>query len=163
MRRLYLLRHAKSGWGDAGLADSDRPLDDRGERAAAAMAVYCRQIGMAPDRVICSTARRTRETWARLAAELPDAPAADFERRVYEAAPERLLAVIGETPADAAAALLVGHNPGMHGLTEFLAGARIEKFPTGALAALEIDAGGWTGLRAGAARLASLTTPKDLV
>lgn len=162
MRRLYLLRHAKSSWGDAGLDDFDRPLDERGERAAAAMAVYCRQIGLAPARVVCSPAARTRATWTRLAAEGPGLPEAEFDRRIYEAGRGQLLQVIGETADAASAILLVGHNPGMQGVVTHLSGARIEKYPTGALAVLEL-AGGWSGIAPGSATLVELTAPKALV
>lgn len=162
MRRLYLLRHAKSSWGDAGLDDFDRPLDERGERAAAAMAVYCRQIGLAPTRVVCSPAARTRATWARLAAETSGLPEPEFERRVYEAGRGQLLQVIGETADAADGLLLVGHNPGMQSLVTHLSGARIEKYPTGALAVLELT-GGWSGIAPGSATLVELTAPKSLV
>jgi len=163
MRRLFLLRHAKSSW-DADTADDfDRTLDDRGERAAAAMAVYCRQIGLRPGRVICSPAKRTRETWARIAAELEAPPEADFDRAVYEAAPEALLAVIAATPADVRDVLLVGHNPGMHILATTLAAAAIAKFPTGALAILELDCEDWSDLKPDCGRLVDFIVPKALI
>ncbi len=66
MSRLLLLRHAKSDWGEAGLQDFDRPLAPRGQRAAADMAKAISAAGMLPDRILCSPARRTRETLAAL-------------------------------------------------------------------------------------------------
>ena len=163
MRRLYLLRHAKSSWDEAALDDFDRRLDARGERAAAAMAVYCRQIGMAPGRVICSPARRTRETWARIAAELDAPPEADFDRSIYEAGPNALEAAIAATPAEVEAVLMIGHNPGMHQLAMALAATAIAKFPTGALATLEVDGDDWSGLKPDTARMVDFVTPKSLV
>lgn len=163
MRRLFLLRHAKSSWGSATLDDFDRPLDGRGERAAAAMAVYCRQIGLRPGRVICSPAKRTRETWARIAAELEAPPEADFDRTVYEAGPEALVAAIAATPADVRDVLLVGHNPGMHMVATMLAAAAIADFPTGALAILELDSDGWADLQPNCGRLVDFIVPKALV
>ena len=64
--RLLLLRHAKSDWGSADLADIDRPLNSRGKAAAVTMARYLKENGLQPDRILCSTAQRTRETLARL-------------------------------------------------------------------------------------------------
>lgn len=163
MRRLFLLRHAKSSVGSATLEDFDRPLDDRGERAAAAMAVYCRQIGLRPGRVICSPAKRTRETWGRIAAELEAPPEPDFDRAVYEAGPDALLAVLAATPTHVRDVLLIGHNPGMHMLATMLAGADIASFPTGALAIIELDGDSWTNQQPNAGQLVDFIVPKALL
>ena len=170
MRRLYLLRHAKSSWDDADLADFDRPLDARGERAAAAMAVYCRQIGLAPDRVLCSPSCRTRATWARLRAEIPDLPAAAFPKAAYEADRETLAGLLASAPADAASILLIGHNPGLQDLAVWLANgpkalkdALAEKLPTGALVILDIDGDDWASLGEGEAAVVEVTAPKTLL
>lgn len=170
MKRLFLLRHAKSSWTDESLSDFDRPLDDRGERAAAALAVYGRQIGLAPDRAIVSPAARTRATWARLAAEGVVAGAVDYEDRVYGAAPGALAQLLGRLPAEAAEALIVGHNPGLEALALWLAAdddplrAEIaQKFPTGAFVGFALDLDDWGDLAAGRARIALYVTPKQLV
>jgi hypothetical protein len=65
MRRLYLLRHAKSSWEDVGLADHDRPLAPRGRRAAKAIGRHLRDSGIEPELVLCSSARRAQETLER--------------------------------------------------------------------------------------------------
>lgn len=170
MRRLYLLRHAKSSWEDADLADFDRPLDDRGERAASAMAVYCRQIGLAPDRVLCSPSCRTRATWARLREESPDLPAAAFPKAAYEADRETLVGLLAEAADDEGAILLIGHNPGLQDLAVWLArgpknlkDALAQKLPTGALVVLDIYTDGWASLAEGQATVVEVTAPKTLL
>lgn len=168
-RRLHLLRHAKSSWGDAALRDFDRPLDRRGERAAAAMAVYARQTGMAPKRVICSPALRTRMTWAVLATQIPAPDDVDFADAVYGATPVELATLLRAIPSTAGEALLIGHNPGLARLAAWLASgasAEIErladKFPTGALASFSFD-GEWADLARGACALDAFVTPKQLL
>ncbi len=170
MKRLFLLRHAKSSWADDSIGDFDRPLDERGERAAAAIAVLCRQIGLAPDHVICSPAARTRATWARLAAEGVPAGQVDFEDRVYGAAPAALAQLLTKLPQDAAEALIVGHNPGLENLALWLAAgadpARSEiglKFPTGALVGFDLELDAWRDLDAGQGRVVCYVTPKQLL
>ena len=156
MRRLYLLRHAKASWGDPGQDDFDRPLDAQGERAAATMAVYCRQIGLAPGRAICSPARRTAMTWERIRSEIPAPADVTFPRAAYAADRAALLRLIGETPAEVRGLLVIGHNPGLSDLALWLtatAAAELEKFPTGALATLVIKSATWSGLTRGAAML----------
>lgn len=162
MVTLHLLRHAKSDW-DGGEPDHDRPLAPRGERAAAAMAVYCRQHGIAPDLVVCSTARRTLDTLALLRAGLPETLRVETTRDLYEVGATRILARMRSIPEDVRVALVVGHNPGMEDTVRLLTGGGVgAKFPTGAIATLEA-AGDWATLAPGCAELRRFVTPKDLV
>ncbi|MGO9296402.1 MAG: SixA phosphatase family protein [Streptosporangiaceae bacterium] len=169
-RRLVLLRHAKSAW-PLDIADHERPLAPRGRRAAPAAGQWLQAAGCEPDRVVCSTARRARQTWGLAAAELARPPAAQFDERVYAAPASDLLAVIRDTGGQAGTLLIVGHNPGLQDLAlalarpgagdaAALARARA-KFPTGAIAVLELT-GAWPDLRLRQARLTSFVTPKDL-
>lgn len=162
MRRLYLLRHARAAGKPPGGGDFDRPLNSLGEREAAAMAGHCRAVGAAAGRIVCSPAARAAATMELVAAAMDDAPSVEFDRRIYEAGRGALLAVVGETPDETASLLLVGHNPGMHGLASYLSGADVADFPPGALAVLELEAG-WRDLAEGAGRLAELTMPGDVV
>jgi phosphohistidine phosphatase len=168
-RRLVLLRHAKSAWLD--VPDHDRPLAKRGLRDAPGAGRWLRQAGYVPDLVVCSTARRTSETWELAAAELGAAPSVRYERRVYEANTEQLLRLVRESPATAGTLLVVGHEPTMSQLTLLLArtaaghadGAldRVRlKFPTAAIAVLEFT-GAWPGLGPGRAQLADYVVPAD--
>jgi phosphohistidine phosphatase len=119
-RTLILLRHAKSDW-TGSLPDVDRPLADRGRRQATLAGRWLASRGAQIDRAIVSPARRARETWELVAAELADPPWARFDDRVYAASAGRLLDVVRELPDDARAVILVGHNPGMEALASRLA------------------------------------------
>src|SRR5918992_102719 len=94
MRRVYLLRHAKSSWKDRSLADRDRPLAGRGKRAAKAVAGHIEAEGIRPDLVLCSPARRTRETFERVEAALGDGVEAQFEDALYGASEADLFASV---------------------------------------------------------------------
>ena len=166
MKRLLLLRHAKSSWDDASLADRDRPLAPRGHKAAERMAGHLRSSGPAVDLVLCSSALRTTETLEHVGRAFGDAEMV-VEDGLYGATDEELLDRLRRIPEDAEGVALVGHNPGIQDLALDLAGGgedldRVRsKFPTGALALLEFD-GPWAGLAEGAARLVAFVTPKDL-
>jgi phosphohistidine phosphatase len=163
-RRLILLRHAKSDWPD--VPDRDRPLAKRGRRDAPVVGRWLRDHGYRPDTVICSAARRTRQTWELVAAELGGSPSVTFEPRAYAARAMSLLYLVRALPATSRAALLIGHNPGVAELATSLAlppdgdDAPI-RFPTAAVAVLDVS-GDWAGLSPGQARLLDYTTPADL-
>ena len=170
MKTLLLLRHAKSSWKDADLADFDRPLNKRGTKAAARMGRFLAEEGLVPASALCSAARRAQETWA-LAAEAldQDVPTKTY-RTLYLASPARLLAVIQRQPAELSSLLMVGHNPGMGSLVLRLAGSgsdlpaltRVsEKYPTAALAELTFEGANWAELSPGAARLRRCVVPRD--
>jgi phosphohistidine phosphatase len=170
-RQLILLRHAKSAWPDD-VPDHERPLAPRGRRDAPAAGRWLRKSDYVPDLVLCSTARRTRETWHLAEEKLGAHPQAVFEGRVYEASIMDLLDLARQTPADVATLLIVGHDPAMRGLTLELAGdplgdteavalARVRvKYPTAAIAVLGFLCG-WAELGPGLARLADFVVPGD--
>ncbi|GAA1394907.1 histidine phosphatase family protein [Catellatospora coxensis] len=111
-RTLVLLRHAKADR-PAGLADTDRPLTDRGHADAAAAGAWMVNHGYVPDLVLCSPARRTRQTWHSVAVALAGAgsPVVRYERRLYEGSPDELLALIREVEPEFRTVLVIGHNP----------------------------------------------------
>jgi phosphohistidine phosphatase len=169
-RRLILLRHAKSAWPED-VPDHDRPLAPRGRRDAPAAGRWLRKSGRVPDRVLCSTARRARETWQLAEEKLRAHPQVVFEPRIYGAGTSELLDLARETPPDTGTLLIVGHDPTMHELTLELARAepgetapaldRVrEKFPTAGIAVLEFT-GTWLDLGPGRARLADFCVPGD--
>ena len=166
-RRLVLFRHAKSEWPD--VADHDRPLAKRGRRDAPAVGRWLAASGYLPDAVICSTARRARETWklaaSGLAAVDPGAsPVVRFEPRVYEATVLGLLMLVREFDAAWRTAVIVGHNPGLAELTVGLASpdsAPQQAFPTAAVAVLGLP-GPWAEAAPGEARLLAFTVPAEL-
>ena len=170
MKLLYLLRHAKSSWDDPDLDDFDRPLNKRGRKAAKAMAVHFRDAGIAPETVLCSPAKRTRDTLKHLAPALNDAPV-QFDRRIYEASYQTLLLCLADLPSDVNSVLLIGHNPGLERLALYLmsdqghgpGAARLQdKYPTGSLAVLSAPAESWDGLKVGSCRLDDFVRPADL-
>ena len=119
-RQLILLRHAKSAWPED-VPDHERPLAPRGRRDAPAAGGWMREAGYVPDRVLCSTARRARETWQLAEEKLGAHPETVFENRVYGASSAELLDLARETPAQVGTLLIVGHDPAMRGLTLELA------------------------------------------
>ena len=113
MRTLYILRHAKSDWGDESLRDFDRPLNGRGRKAAKAMGSEMRERGFAPDFVLLSPSRRTTETLARI----EEGYGASFEKReeqaIYLAEADTLVDLVRGAPDKSEHLMVVGHNPGM--------------------------------------------------
>jgi phosphohistidine phosphatase len=170
-RRLILLRHAKSAWPD-GVPDHDRPLASRGRRDAPAAGRWLRKSGCVPDRVMCSTAQRARETWQLAEEKLGARPPTVFTQRVYGATSGELLDLARHTPAGIRTLMIVGHDPGMQDLALELASAepgdegleavsRVRiKFPTAAIAVLAFT-GTWPKLAPGQARLANFAIPSD--
>ena len=121
MPTLYLLRHAKSSWDDP-VADRDRPLAPRGERAAKHLAEHIRQRRLRPAIVLCSPAARAQATLELIRAALGRKADVRIDERLYGAGAGELLAIITATPSSAESLLLVGHNPAMHDLTLGLTG-----------------------------------------
>ena len=181
-RTLVLFRHAKSAWPD--VPDHDRPLARRGIRAAPVMGRWLREAGLVPGQVLCSTARRARETWQFAQAGLAASPPVTIDVRIYAAAPAALLALIREAPPATGTLLLIGHNPAIEDLARLLAAApgaagpgtagprtgdshhsdldrMRSKFPTAAIAVLR-SGGTWHDLAPGRARLTAFVTPGDL-
>ena len=168
MKRLYLLRHAKSSWKDRSLADRDRPLAGRGRRAAKAMAAHLEAEGIRPELVLCSPARRTRETLERVQAAFGDEVEVLFEEALYGATEAGLLARLRVLPREVDSAMVIGHNPGLWKLAVALSseGAELarmrEKYPTAALATIDLPADGWSALERSGGELVAFVRPRDL-
>jgi len=167
MRRLHLLRHAKSSWDDDALRDRDRPLAPRGRRATRRIAKWARKHDVRPQLVVSSSAVRARETLQGVLPGLGE-PEVWIELALYAASAETLLERVRALPDEADEAMLVGHNPGLGDLLLLLAEPgelrdRAEaKVPTGALATLEADIERWAELEPGGARVVSFVVPKQL-
>lgn len=168
MRTLYLLRHAKSSWDDPGLADHDRPLAPRGLRAVPCVAEHLRTEGIVPDVVLCSSARRTRETLDLLGDAIPSGCDVRVEDELYDANADELLERLHALPDSVHRAMVIGHNPATQQLALWLAasGERVDqmarKFPTAALATLDASIATWPDLAPGSAQLTGFVRPKDL-
>ncbi len=168
MRRLLLLRHAKTETGKPN-RDHERALTARGRANAAALGAWLQHNGFAPDLVLCSAAARTVETWEIASQELDLVPQTEFLEQLYLAPAKRIQAII-HAAGDAATILVIGHNPGMEDCAAELSrkprdkgeAARredlSEKFPTCGLAVLAFE----DAVAPGAGALIEFITPKDL-
>ncbi len=165
MKTLCLLRHAQAGR-RMDLQDFDRPLNAAGIEAAGRIAARLRGAGALPDLVLCSGAKRARQTWevvdGQLTAEEADGLTLELREDLYLASVTRLLIALRKLPDAASSVLLIAHNPGLHRLARELAGsgsqaeavARLGRgFPAAGLAALAYDAATWAELAPGGARL----------
>ncbi|PSJ46530.1 hypothetical protein C7H85_07835 [Zobellella endophytica] len=159
---LTLVRHAKSSWDDPALADVDRPLGERGRRDLPAMAAYATTRLPPPDLILCSPARRTRETALAFADALgcPEGRL-QFEPDLYEASGRRILALLRRQPERIGHLLLVGHMPGLGELSRMLCGAPDDKFPTCAILHMRLGMLRWNGLQAGGGELLWYQTPRQ--
>lgn len=170
MRRLMLLRHAKSDWTEADRGDLDRPLTPRGREAAPLIGAYMAHHALVPDLVICSPAARARETLDLVAPAFGRELALVTERRVYDVGAEQVLAVLKETKRDVHSLLVIGHNPSLQDLAALLIASGdvelrqqlLEKFPTGGLAVIDFPVDDWKKLHPNAGRLDRFVTPRTL-
>ena len=168
MRTLYVLRHAKSDWSDSSLNDFDRPLNDRGRKAAKVIGKELAKRKLRPDLVLASPAVRASQTLKRV----EDASGTPFkvteDERIYRAEPNALIDLIRSAPDAATRLMVVGHNPGLQQLVLLLAkpgelrDEAAEKFPTAALAEICFEAESWRDLAPGDGILEILLRPRDL-
>ncbi|MFM1920125.1 MAG: 2,3-bisphosphoglycerate-dependent phosphoglycerate mutase [Candidatus Hydrogenedentota bacterium] len=153
MKRLLIMRHAKSDHGQPGLADHDRPLNARGLMDAPRMGARLRELGIQPDLIIASTANRALHTACLFAEGNDSAAPVQQDGRLYLAPVSDYLAVLQEVPATADTVLIVSHNPGSEELLQHLTG-QLRAMPTAAIACVTFDDTGHVDL-------ADFWTPKD--
>jgi phosphohistidine phosphatase len=167
-KTVILLRHGKSSWSDLTVADIDRPLAPRGERAARKLAKYIRRKRIRPALVLCSPALRTRQTLEAVEASLGKRCVVEVVPQLYAASGHELLERLQALPEPVSSVMLIGHNPGLQNLALVLAsqGAHLapleEKFPTGALAMLVVHSASWSALGPGEAELVDYVVPSQL-
>ena len=171
MKRLILLRHAKSSWDDPVKRDFDRPLNAKGKRAAILMGAHMQEEGLMFDAVIASPAVRVVETLESVAKGYGEPIAPEWDRRAYLASNMTLLDIVHETDDRSDALLLSGHNSGLEDLVLLLVPdskddktrAKVEaKFPTCALAEMEFDVESWADIAPGTGTLMRYVRPRDL-
>lgn len=163
MKRLTLVRHAKSDWGDPALEDFERPLNARGERDAPEMARRCAAAGLKPTLIVTSPAVRAVATARAFAREfgypLRRIRHAD---EAYLATPGTLLEVVRRNGGRASHVMLFGHNPGISQFAARLSGDDdLGELPTAAVASYRIDLADWSGLEPGAAERVFHDYPKS--
>ena len=165
-KRLAILRHAKSDWGQPGLSDFERPLNDRGRAAAHLIQGAIKQRALSFDAILSSPSARTRETIDRIGL----AEHSRWVDEIYLATKATLLGLIRALPEEAESVLIVGHNPGLHDLVLSLArddaaGLRrrvLGKYPTAALALLKLEIDSWSEVEPGCGTIAELLLPREL-
>lgn len=161
MKELLLLRHAKSSWDDTSLADFDRPLNERGKKAAPLMGKILREKKLKPELILCSPSKRTRQTIKLFLEAAKLEIDVTFEDGIYEASVTKLIKLLQSQKSKTQSILMVGHNPGMAGLLTELTG-EIEHFPTAALAKIDLKIENWSDITRGAGELAWILRPKEL-
>ncbi|EEE42954.2 SixA phosphatase family protein [Roseibium alexandrii] len=168
--RLFLFRHAKSDWGDADLADFDRPLNGRGKSAARVMGRYLREQNLLPNRILCSTSLRTRETLSRILPFQPQEAQIHLLSDIYDESDLSYTNVIRRHGGRAQQLMVIGHNPATEqtaielagtGDADAMADLRV-KFPTGALAVIDFDIASWDEVQIGTGHLERFIKPRDL-
>lgn len=167
MKRLGILRHAKSDWDDMSLRDFDRGLNARGRKGAALMGAHIADQGGAWDMVLASPAERVKRTLEASGLNLP----VRFEENAYLADATMLMRLLSTCDDTAEAVLLMGHNPGLQELAldlvapdreNALFGEIMQKFPTAAFAVLELEIAHWAELASGCGTLVHFARPRDL-
>jgi phosphohistidine phosphatase len=163
MKRLTLVRHAKSDWSVAGQPDWERPLNARGIKDAPEMGRRLRERNLKPDFLLTSPATRALSTATLIAKELGLAPKKILQdERLYHAAPATILSVIRDHGGSARHVMVVGHNPG---LTEFVdriaADRRVDHMPTCAVVTASVDVRQWTDLDWSSGKEVELDYPRN--
>lgn len=162
-RRLILTRHAKSSWDDPARADHDRPLNARGRRAALELGEWLHSRGYEPDEVLCSSAARTRETWARVAAApLEVTPRISYLAALYHASADTMLEILRTASGDCV--MMIGHNPGIAAFAALLvarppADPEFRRYPTAATLVADFQVAAWKDVAPGAGSVLDFFVP----
>lgn len=171
MRTLTLYRHAKSTWEDLSLDDMDREINQRGEKAAKAMGAYMAEQNISPNIVLCSSAKRTRQTLELTQPFFATEPTTLFEDKLYLAEPEDLMSEIEKTDNSHEHVMVLAHNPGLHILALSLTPKEDknsrdllkENFPTAAIAVFDFDdLNAWSDIQNQKSKLRLYMRPKAL-
>ena len=160
MKRLILMRHAKSSWASPDLDDHDRPLNDRGKRSAAAMGDWLRSENLVPDQALVSSSTRTHETFDGLGLTIE----AQFLDALYHAGPAEMLEVLKAAKGDVV--LMIGHNPGIAWFAAELVSTppdhpRFDDYPTCATLVADFPINDWGDLKRGTGRVATFVVPRE--
>jgi phosphohistidine phosphatase len=144
MRRLIVMRHAKSAWDTEAPTDHARPLTSRGQRDAGRVAEQLVQLGWVPDQVVSSDAARTLETWERMVQSITGPIPFVATPALYHAGPEAFRAVVGALPDAVRTPLVLGHNPGWEQVVAWLTGTLVPLGTANAVLMSRDGDGGWS-------------------
>jgi len=167
MKRLILIRHAKSSWSSGAVDDQSRPLNDRGHAAAGKVGNWLKSEGYIPDQVLSSNATRCAQTWEGIAPALDASPEVAFYDALYLAGPEAMLASLQSASGDTV--MMLGHMPGIGEFARDLrrdpppAHDAFRKYPSGAVTVLDFKAESWDEVQMGTGKFIAYTTPKALL
>lgn len=162
MKTIVFVRHAKSAWDQPQLTDHERPLAPRGLNAAPKMAVRLADLAISVDVILCSTSRRTRQTFSLMSSVLCEhATSVSFLDSLYAADADTILAHILSLPNSARTCCVIGHNPGLTKLLQRMTSAGIDNVPTCGIAVVECHVDQWVDVQEGTLR--SFMTPKQMV
>lgn len=162
MRKLLIMRHAKSSWDNPDISDFDRPLNARGLQAAPFMGSQIYKNGLIPDLIISSPAKRAKQTAVLVRESAGIEGKIEFVEKIYEASPTTLLYVTSELPDKYKSVLLVGHNPGIEGFIRILTG-EIHEMPTASVAQISLNIEKWADISLNCGQLELLMRPKELM
>lgn len=167
MKRIILLRHAKSSWNVAGLSDHERPLNKRGKAASPKIGSWLQSNGYLPDLILCSTAIRAQETVDRLG--FPEQVPVVYAKHLYLADPMHLLQALRGVEDQHDCVMITGHQPGLSTFARLLSpdaapncAQAFEHFPTAAAGVFQTDNKTWGQLEAGQAAFIDFAKPRDL-
>ncbi len=163
---LILTRHAKSAWDDPTQDDFDRPLNGRGRRSAPAIGAWLAEKGYLPDVVLVSGARRTVETWERMASKLPRTAVMESAPALYLAEPQIILGVLRSQTVPTV--MMIGHNPGFAHLAGALAKTapphpKFQQYPTAATTVFEFEEAAWADVAPRTGKVLDFVVPRDLI
>ncbi len=166
MKRLILIRHAKSSWSSGAADDQSRPLNDRGRAAAGKVGNWLKNEGYVPDQVLSSNATRCAQTWEGMAPALGATPDVSFEEALYLAGPQAMLAALHAATGNTV--MMLGHMPGIGEFARDLrrdpppAHEAFRKYPTGAVTVLDFKVNGWADVQVGSGKFVAYTAPRAL-
>jgi phosphohistidine phosphatase len=160
MKTLFVMRHAKSSWENPDSSDFDRQLNEQGLRIALQMGETIYKNHFQPAMILSSPAKRAKQTAILIKETAQLEGKIEYDERIYEASPFRLLQVIAEPDETVESLMLVGHNPGLEGLIKTLTG-EIQAMPTAALAVIDLDTNNWSEIAAESGKLRTLIRPND--
>lgn len=162
MKRLFLIRHAKSDWTTAVADDHDRPLAPRGKAACRSVGRFLSSLSIRPDLIVTSSATRARTTVERVARVARWTCPIEVSARLYDCSSEQALDFLRGLPDEVSTVLAGGHEPTWSTLGSRLVGGGNLKMVTGSVGRIDIDCWRWNDVRPGSGTLAWLVTPKTI-
>jgi len=160
MKKLYLIRHAKSDWSDFGKSDFERGLNKRGKRSIPLMAEALKKRGAMPDLILSSAAKRAKKTAKGLAEELKYRGEIIFDETLYFTEPEEMIAKIQKTDESRNTLFLIGHNPEMTELSNILTDTDIDNIPTLGIVIVTFYVQKWSNVERGKGKMEAFIFPK---